>query len=44
MNPGGVLVTYCTKGIVKRALKAAGFQIEKLPGPTGKREILRATR
>jgi len=38
----GVLVTYSTKGIVKRNLKAAGFSIEKLPGPHGKREILRA--
>lgn len=42
MKPGGVLVTYCCKGIVKRALKSAGFNIEKLPGPKGKREILRA--
>lgn len=42
MKSGGVLVTYCTKGIVKRALRAVGFQIEKLPGPKGKREILRA--
>lgn len=39
---GGILVTYCCKGEVKRALKASGFQIEKLPGPKGKREILRA--
>ena len=42
MKRGGVLTTYSTKGIVKRALKAAGFKIEKLPGPPGKREILRA--
>ena len=42
MNTGGVLVTYSTKGTVKRALQSAGFQIEKLPGPRGKREILRA--
>ncbi len=41
MKRGGVLTTYSTKGIVKRALKSAGFQIEKLPGPPGKREILR---
>jgi tRNA U34 5-methylaminomethyl-2-thiouridine-forming methyltransferase MnmC len=40
----GVLVTYSTKGTVKRNLKEAGFSIEKLPGPAGKREILRATR
>lgn len=37
-----VLTTYCCKGSVKRALKEAGFQIEKLPGPKGKREVLRA--
>lgn len=42
LKPGGVLVTYCTKGIVKRALKSVGFSVEKLPGPKGKREILRA--
>lgn len=41
--PGGTLVTYSCKGIVKRALKAAGFSLEKLPGPPGKREFLRAT-
>lgn len=44
MKSGGVLVTYCTKGIVKRALKSVGFQIEKLPGPKGKREILRGSK
>lgn len=38
----GVLVTYSTKGTVKRNLKSTGFRIEKLPGPQGKREILRA--
>jgi tRNA U34 5-methylaminomethyl-2-thiouridine-forming methyltransferase MnmC len=38
----GILVTYCAKGRVKRALKAAGFTIENLPGPAGKREITRA--
>lgn len=42
MKSGGTLVTYSCKGIVKRALKANGFIIEKLPGPKGKREILRA--
>ncbi len=42
MNIGGVLTTYSCKGIVKRALKAAGFSIKKLPGPPGKREFLRA--
>lgn len=42
MKAGGTLVTYSCKGIVKRAMKSAGFMIEKLPGPKGKREILRA--
>lgn len=42
MAPGGVLVTYCSKGSVRRALQAAGFVVEKLPGPKGKREMVRA--
>jgi len=41
MNPGAALVTYCAKGDVRRAMIAAGFQIEKIPGPPGKREMLR---
>jgi len=44
MNPGGILVTYSAKGIVKRALKSAGFVLENLPGPIGKREITRAVK
>jgi len=43
LEPGGVLVTYSSKGEVRRALQAAGFFVEKLPGPKGKREIIRAT-
>lgn len=43
LRPGGVLTTYCAKGVVRRMLKAAGFTVERLPGPPGgKREILRA--
>lgn len=42
--PGGLLTTYCSKGIVRRALQSAGFLVEKLPGPPGKREIVRAWR
>jgi tRNA U34 5-methylaminomethyl-2-thiouridine-forming methyltransferase MnmC len=42
MQSGGILVTYSCKGDVKRALKESGFAIEKLPGPTGKREFVRA--
>lgn len=44
MISGGILVTYCVKGEVRRAMKAAGFRVEKLPGPAGKREISRATK
>lgn len=43
-NPGAVLVTYCAKGSFKRALKAAGFELEGLSGPIGKREMTRAQR
>lgn len=42
MNPDAVLVTYCSKGDVRRALLEAGFKVEKIPGPKGKREMLRA--
>ncbi|MFT3885139.1 MAG: tRNA (5-methylaminomethyl-2-thiouridine)(34)-methyltransferase MnmD [Flavobacteriales bacterium] len=42
--PGGLLVTYCAKGEVRRTLQAAGFVVERLPGPPGKREMLRAAR
>jgi tRNA U34 5-methylaminomethyl-2-thiouridine-forming methyltransferase MnmC len=37
----GVFVTYCAKGQVKRDLKTAGFKLEALPGPPGKREMTR---
>ena len=42
LAPGASLVTYCCKGAVRRALQAAGFETEKLVGPRGKREFLRA--
>jgi len=41
LKPGGILVTYCSKGDVRRAMQAAGFTVEKLPGPNGKREMIR---
>lgn len=44
MSENGILVTYCAKGVVKRAMKAAGFKIEALPGPPGKREMTRAVK
>jgi tRNA U34 5-methylaminomethyl-2-thiouridine-forming methyltransferase MnmC len=42
MTPGGVFVTYCAKGQVKRDLTAAGLRVETLPGPPGKKEMVRA--
>jgi len=44
LKPEGVLVTYSAKGSVRRAMLAVGFLVEKLPGPPGKREMLRATK
>jgi len=44
LKNGGVLVTYSAKGSVRRAMIAVGFSIERLPGPPGKREMLRGTK
>ena len=41
VQPGGVFVTYSAKGEVRRRLISAGFSMEKIPGPPGKKEILR---
>ncbi len=40
MAPGGIIVTYCAKGEVRRRMQAAGFRMERLPGPPGKRHML----
>ena len=39
-----MLTTYCAKGEVRRRLQRAGFAVERLAGPPGKREVLRATK
>jgi len=44
LSPGGKLATYSVKGAVRRKLQAAGFRVEKRPGPPGKREVLVAAR
>ncbi|MFT5892677.1 MAG: tRNA U34 5-methylaminomethyl-2-thiouridine-forming methyltransferase MnmC [Dokdonia sp.] len=44
LRENGVLVTYAAKGSVRRAMQAVGFEVERLPGPPGKREMLRATK
>jgi len=41
LKSGGILVTYACRGPIKRAMIEAGFEIEKLDGPPGKREMLR---
>ena len=37
--PGGIMTTYCAKGVVKRTLKSLGFEVSSPPGPPGKREM-----
>lgn len=44
MTSGGILTTYCAKGAVRRMMKEAGYSVERIPGPPGKREMLRATK
>ena len=44
VKPGGVLVTYCAQGQMRRNLRAAGFETERKPGPPGKREMTKATK
>lgn len=42
LNPGAVLTTFCAQGAFKRNLKSVGFEVYRLPGPPGKREMTRA--
>jgi tRNA U34 5-methylaminomethyl-2-thiouridine-forming methyltransferase MnmC len=44
LKGGSLFVTYCAKGQVKRDLRAVGFSVETLPGPPGKREMVRAAK
>ena len=44
LNKDGFLVTYCAKGVVKRTMKAVGFEIIVLDGPPGKRQMTRANK
>ena len=44
LNPGGIWVSYCAKGAVRRSLEKIGFVLERLEGPPGKREMLRAVK
>jgi len=42
MVPGGIFTTYSAKGEIRRNLKKAGFEVERIPGPPGKRHMTRA--
>jgi len=42
MMPGAALLTYSSSGKVRRAMEAAGFIVQKMPGPPHKREIIKA--
>jgi tRNA U34 5-methylaminomethyl-2-thiouridine-forming methyltransferase MnmC len=42
MAEGGILTTYCAKGSVRRMMEKAGYSVERIPGPAGKREMIRA--
>ncbi len=44
VKPGGILVTYCAQGQFRRNLASCGWDIMKIPGPPGKREMVRAIR
>lgn len=44
MNTNAVFVTYCAKGVVRRSLQNLGLRVERLPGPPGKREMLRGVK
>lgn len=42
LSPHGTLVTYCSKSVIRKTIEAAGFIIQKIPGPHGKRDMVRA--
>jgi len=44
LNKDGFLITYCAKGIFRRTLKSAGFEVISLDGPPGKRQMTRANK
>ena len=44
LNNGGIFVTYCCKGILKQNLRDLGMVVKRMPGPKGKRHVIRATK
>lgn len=41
LNPGGLFITYCATGKLKRDLKEVGLEVETVPGPPGKKQMVR---
>jgi tRNA U34 5-methylaminomethyl-2-thiouridine-forming methyltransferase MnmC len=41
LNKNGIWVTYCAKGEVRRNMIENGLRLERIPGPPGKRHMLR---
>lgn len=44
LTPGGILVTYASKGVARRTMESVGFKVARIPGAPGKREMMRATK
>ena len=44
LSTGGVFVTYCSRGELKRNLRTLGMDVKRFPGPPGKRHVIRATK
>jgi tRNA U34 5-methylaminomethyl-2-thiouridine-forming methyltransferase MnmC len=44
LSQGGILTSYCSQGEFRRQLQACGFNVERIPGPPHKREMIRATK
>lgn len=40
LKEGGLLTTYCAQGQFRRDLQSVGFEVTKVPGPPGKREMV----
>lgn len=44
LNSNGVIVTYCSKSAIRKIIEDVGFTVQKLSGPPGKREVIRAVK
>lgn len=42
LKPGGLFVTYASNGETRRNLQHVNFEVEKIKGPPGKKEMIRA--